>query len=324
MIAFLFPGQGSQTVGMGRALVEAFPLAQRTFDEADEAFASAAATAAGADGPRLSDLCFNGPDDRLRLTEIAQPAIVAASIAAYRTLAANGIEPHFLAGHSLGEYSAHVAAGTLDFAEAVSIVRRRGRYMQEAVPVGTGAMAAILGADLDLVQQACTEAAGGEVVSPANINGPGQIVIAGTATAVSRASARAKALGAKRAVPLPVSAPFHCALMKPAEERLEPVLRALASRQPRIPVVANVDAEPKRDGASSIDALVRQISAPVRWEQVVRRLASEGVTTYVEVGPGTVLGGLVKKIHAGASILHFGSPEELDTVLAACSISAEK
>jgi [acyl-carrier-protein] S-malonyltransferase len=196
--------------------------------------------------------------------------------------------------------------------------------MQEAVPVGTGAMAAILGSDLETVRRACEEAAEGEIVSPANINGPGQIVIAGATAAVQRVSERAKALGAKRAVLLPVSAPFHCALMKPAEARLEPELRALAARDARMPIVANVDAEPKRSGGAAVDALVRQVSAPVRWEDVVKRLASEGVTTYVEVGPGTVLGGLVKKIHKDAQVLHFGSPDELGAVVAACSISAEK
>jgi [acyl-carrier-protein] S-malonyltransferase len=302
---------------MGRDLVEAYPVARRTFDEADAAFASVG------EG-RLSDICFNGPDDQLMLTEITQPAILTTSIAAYRVLEANGIRPAFVAGHSLGEYSANVAAGTLPFADAVGIVQRRGRYMQDAVPVGTGAMAAILGSDVETVRRACEEAAQGEVVSPANINGPGQIVIAGAAAAVQRASERAMALGARRAVPLPVSAPFHCALMQPAERRLEPELRAVSARDPRMPIVANVDAEPKRDGRAAVDALVRQVSAPVRWEDVVRRLASEGVTTYVEVGPGTVLGGLVRKIHKDASILHFGSPEELGAVIAACSISAEK
>jgi [acyl-carrier-protein] S-malonyltransferase len=321
VIAFVFPGQGSQKVGMGRALAEAFPEARSAFDEADAALA-------GGDGDngarRFSDIIFDGPDDQLMLTENAQPAILTVSIAACRVLRAHGIEPAFVAGHSLGEYSAHVAAGTLSFGDAVGIVRRRGRYMQEAVPVGEGAMVAILGADPEIVRQACEEAAEGEVVGPANINGSGQVVIAGTAAAVRRASERAKALGARRAVPLPVSAPFHCALMKPAEERLAPELRRLAVQTPRVPVVANVDAEVKRDATAGVEALVRQVSAPVRWDAVVRRLASEGITTYVEVGPGTVLSGLVQKIHKDARVIHFGSPEDLAAVIATCSISAER
>ena len=314
MIAFIFPGQGSQKVGMGSELAAAYPVAARTFEEADAAFSRDSA-----DSVRLSELCFQGPEDRLMLTENTQPAIVAMSTAACRILADHGISPSFVAGHSLGEYSAHVAAGTLDFGDAIATVRRRGRYMQEAVPVGTGAMVAVLGIDLETVARACKEAAQGEVVSPANINGPGQISIAGTASAVQRAGERAKALGAKRVVPLVVSAPFHCALMKPAEDRLAPELRALQVREPLVPVVANVDAEPKRDSSAAIDALVRQVSAPVLWDAVVRRLASEGVTTYVEVGPGTVLSGLVKKIHPGARILSFGSPADLAAVVAACS-----
>ena len=281
---------------MGRDLVESFPEARAVFEEADAAF-----------GGALSQLCFGGPDDQLMLTENTQPAILTVSTAACRVLTALGIEPAFVAGHSLGEYSANVAAGTLAFADAVPLVRRRGRYMQEAVPVGEGAMAAILGLAPDLVQQACDEAAEGQVVSPANINAPGQVVIAGATAAVKRASERAKALGAKRVIPLPVSAPFHCAMMKPAEERLAPELRALPVRDPRVPVVANVDAEPKRDAAAAIEALVRQISAPVQWESVVRRLASEGVTTYVEVGQGRVLSGLVQKIHADARVFNFGA-----------------
>lgn len=313
MIAFIFPGQGAQKVGMGSELADAYPAARRAFAEADAAFSGAG------DSRRLSELCFHGPADQLTLTEITQPAILAVSTAACRVLVERGIEPVFVAGHSLGEYSANVAAGTFDFGQAVATVRRRGRYMQEAVAVGAGAMAAILGSDLDTVTRACEEAAGGEVVSPANINGPGQVVIAGAAAAVQRACERAKALGAKRAVPLPVSAPFHCALMKPAEDRLAPELRALPVCDPRVPVVANVDAEPKRDAASAIEALVRQVSAPVRWEAVVRRLASEGVTTYVEVGPGTVLSGLVKKIHPDSRIVSFGSPADLAAVVAACS-----
>jgi [acyl-carrier-protein] S-malonyltransferase len=302
LIAFVFPGQGSQKVGMGKALADTFPEARAVFEEGDAVLAG------------LTNLIFNGPEDQLTLTENTQPAILTVSTAAARVLEARGVRPSFVAGHSLGEYSANVAAGTMSFADAVTIVRRRGRYMQEAVPVGHGAMAAILGLDADAVQQACDEAAEGDVVSPANINGAGQVVIAGSKDAVQRASERAKARGAKRAIPLAVSAPFHCALMKPAEDRLAPELRALAVQEPRVPVVANVDAEPKKDARSAIDALVRQVSSPVRWEEVVRRLASEGVTTYVEVGPGTVLSGLVKKIHKDARVFSFGSPEDLAAV----------
>jgi len=299
MIAFIFPGQGSQKVGMGRGLADAFAEARAAFDEAEAAL------------PGLTKVIFEGPETELVLTENAQPAILTMSIAAQRVLAAHGIEPAFVAGHSLGEYSANVAAGTMRFGDAVRIVRRRGQFMQEAVPIGAGSMAAILGLDADAVARACDEASQGEVVSPANINGAGQVVIAGATAAVQRAGERAKALGAKRVIPLAVSAPFHCALLKPAEERLEPELRRLAVQNPRVPVVANVDAEPKRDAASAVDALVRQVSAPVRWEQVVRRLASEGVTNYVEVGPGTVLSGLVKKIHKAAVVSNFAGPDDL-------------
>jgi [acyl-carrier-protein] S-malonyltransferase len=288
---------------MGKALADQFPICAATFAEADAAL-----------GESLSDLIFNGPADRLTLTENTQPAILTMSVAVWRLLEQRGLKPSFVAGHSLGEYSAHVAAGTLAFADAVRLVRNRGRYMQEAVPVGQGAMTAILGLDEAGVTQACQEAAQGDVVSAANLNAPGQIVIAGTAAAVARAGERAKALGAKRAIPLPVSAPFHCALMKPAEERLAPELRAASSRDPRVPVVANVDAEPKRSASASIDALIRQVSSPVRWERVVQRLASEGVTAYVEVGPGKVLSGLVKKIARDATILNVEGPDDLSTV----------
>ena len=307
MIALVFPGQGSQKVGMSRALADAFPSARQVFDEADEAL-----------GEPLSRLIWDGPEDALMLTQNTQPAILTASIAAYRVLEAEGLASNVasVAGHSLGEYSAHVAAGTFAFADAVRIVRNRGRYMQEAVPIGTGAMAAILGLDADRVAQACADASHGDVVSPANLNGAGQVVIAGAKAAVARAGVRAKELGAKRVVPLPVSAPFHCALMKPAEDRLAPELRAMHSQSPRIPVIANVDASPKTDGSSAIEALVRQVSSAVRWEESVRRLASDGVTTYVEVGPGTVLSGLLRKIHRDATIASLAAPEDLDGVRA--------
>jgi len=290
---------------MGKALADAFPVCRETFAEADAAL-----------GLALSRVIFDGPEDQLTLTENQQPAILTVSVAACRLLESSGLTPSFVAGHSLGEYSANVAAGTFAFADAVAIVRRRGRYMQEAVPVGTGAMAAILGLDAETVADVCREAAQGEVVSPANMNGGGQVAIAGAAAAVARASELAKARGARRAVPLPVTAPFHCALMKPAEVRLAPELRALATRDPRVPIVANVDAEPKRDARAAIDALIAQVASPVQWEGVVRRLASEGITTYVEVGPGTVLAGLVKRIHREATVVSFATPEDLAATLA--------
>jgi [acyl-carrier-protein] S-malonyltransferase len=303
LIAVIFPGQGSQKVGMGKGLADAFPICRETFAEADAAL-----------GEPLSRLCFEGPEDRLTRTENAQPAILTVSIAAYRLVASRGLAPSFLAGHSLGEYSANVAAGTFTFADALRIVRHRGRYMQDAVPVGVGAMAAILGLDADRVAEVCREAGQGEVVSPANINGAGQVVIAGAKDAVARAGERAKALGARRVIALAVSAPFHCALMKPAEVRLAPELRALDTHDPRVPIVANVDAELKRDRLSAIDALIAQVSSPVQWEAIVRRLASEGVTTYVEVGPGTVLSGLVRKTHREATVRSVGEPGDLAAV----------
>jgi [acyl-carrier-protein] S-malonyltransferase len=288
---------------MGKALADQFEICAKTFAEADAAL-----------GESLSDLIFNGPADELTLTENTQPAILTMSVAVWRLLESNGLQPSFVAGHSLGEYSAHVAAGTLAFADAVRLVRNRGRYMQEAVPVGVGAMAAIIGLDEAGVNQACAEAAQGEVVSAANLNGGNQIVIAGNAAAVARASERARALGAKRAIPLQVSAPFHCALMKPAEDRLAPELRAVRAQDPRVPVVANVDAQPKRAAGESIEALIKQVSSPVRWESVVQRLASEGVTRYVEVGPGKALSGMIKRIVDGATIQNVEGPADLAAI----------
>ena len=301
MIAFVFPGQGSQQVGMGAELAEQFPVCRETLEQADDAV-----------GDSLSTLCFEGPEEELTLTANTQPAVLAVSVAVHRLLTSRGVTPQLLAGHSLGEYSAHVAAGTLSFADAVRTVRRRGQYMQEAVPVGTGAMAAIMGLDVDVVSAACEEVADGEVVSPANLNAPGQVVIAGASQAVERAGARAKELGARRVVALPVSAPFHCALMKPAELRLEPELRRLIVSDPAIPVIANVDAEPKRDAGSAVDALVRQVSAPVQWEAVVRRMVALGGRTFVEVGPGTVLKGLIKKVDRSLGVVSVGSPSDLE------------
>ena len=309
MIACVFPGQGAQKVGMGKELAEAYPICRDTFAEADAAL-----------GESLSTLCFEGPEPQLLLTENTQPAILAVSVAIYRLAREHGVTPAFAAGHSLGEYSAHVAAGTLSFADALRTVRRRGRYMQDAVPVGEGAMAAILGLDAAAVAEACEAAGaelGGAVVTPANLNAPGQVVIAGQAAAVTRAGEIAKGRGAKRVIPLAVSAPFHCPLMRPAQERLEPELRALAVKDPAIPVVANVDAEPKTDAASAVDALVRQVSSPVRWEDVVRRLIADGARTFVELGPGTVLSGLTRKIDPAATAMSVENVQGLEKALAA-------
>jgi [acyl-carrier-protein] S-malonyltransferase len=305
-LAFVFPGQGAQQVGMGRGLADAFDVCRDTLAEADRAL-----------GESLSTLCFEGPEAALMLTENTQPAILAVSIAAARLVQSRGLRPAFAAGHSLGEYAAHVVAGTLSFADALRTVRRRGGYMQAAVPVGEGAMSAILGLDAGGVAAACEAAAAelpGRVVSPANLNAPGQVVIAGHADAVRRAGEIARSRGAKRAIALAVSAPFHCALMKPAQERLAVDLRALTVHEPAVPVVANVDAEPKRDAKSAVDALIRQVSAPVRWEQLVRRLIAEGVRTFVELGPGTVLAGLIKKIDREAAVFSVGEPKDLDAL----------
>ena len=288
---------------MGLEMARRFPVAAATFAEADTAL-----------GEALSQVVFEGPADRLTLTAYTQPAILATSVAVWRVLAERGLAPAFVAGHSLGEYSAHVAAGTLDFDAAVRLVRNRGRYMQEVVPVGTGAMAAILGLDEQAVIEACAEAAQGEVVSPANLNGAGQIVIAGAAAAVQRAGEQAKARGARRVIPLNVSAPFHCALMAPAGERLAPELHAARARDPRIPVIANVDAAPRTTAAAAVDALIRQVASPVRWEDSVRRLVADGVTTFIEVGPGTVLSGLVRKIARDATVVSVQGPDDLAAV----------
>lgn len=311
-LAFVFPGQGSQQVGMGRALAEAFDESRAVFAEADAAL-----------GLELSRLCFEGPEAELALTTNTQPAILAASIAALRPLAARGVRPDWVAGHSLGEWSALVAAGSLSLADALRTVRRRGQYMQEAVPVGTGAMAAILGLGLEAIEAACAEAAQGEVVQPANVNSPGQVVIAGHKGAVERASAACKSKGAKRAVPLPVSAPFHCALMQPAQDRLAPELARLSFSDPLPPLVNNVDAEVVRDAAGCRAGLLRQVSGSVRWQQVVERLLQEGVTGFVEVGPGNVLAGLVRKIAKGVPVLNVDGPESLEATVAALGASAE-
>jgi [acyl-carrier-protein] S-malonyltransferase len=284
-IAFLFPGQGSQVAGMGKELAAHHSDAWRTFQEADQAL-----------GFKLSAICFEGPEDKLKLTEITQPAILTVSVAALRVLKSKGITPAFVAGHSLGEYSAHVAAGTLDFADAVRTVRNRGLYMQEAVPVGEGAMAAVLGMKLADLEAVCREAAQKQVCSPANINSPGQIVISGSKAAVERAAELAKQRGAKRAIMLPVSAPFHCALMQPAQDRLEKDLSTLAFHPMLAPVVKNFDATPTTDPEDARKALVRQVTGAVQWEGSMRALIDKGVDTFVEVGPGKVLCGLMRQI----------------------------
>ena len=304
-LALVFPGQGSQQVGMGKAIAEERPEARQVFEEAD-----------GALGFPLSRLCFEGPEEELKLTENTQPAILTTSVALYRALASQGVEPDFVAGHSLGEYSALVAAGALRLEDAVVLVRNRGRYMQEAVPVGEGAMAAILGLGLAEVQEVCSQASDGEVVEPANLNAPGQTVVAGHAAAVQRASAAAKERGAKRVIPLSVSAPFHCRLMRPAQHRLERDLANVTVSDLRVPLVSNVDAAWVRTGAEAVDALIRQVASPVRWEESVRRLVDEGVDQFVEVGPGKVLSGLVRKIAENVRVASIEDPNGLRRLLA--------
>jgi [acyl-carrier-protein] S-malonyltransferase len=306
-IAFLFPGQGSQAVGMGKELASNYPVARRTFEEADEALRY-----------KLSEVCFEGPEEKLKLTEITQPAILTASIAAWRVLQEKGLKADFVAGHSLGEYSAHVAAGTLAFADAVRTVRNRGKYMQEAVPVGVGAMAAILGMPIDQVSEIAKEAAQGEVCQVGNINSPEQIVISGHAGAVNRGVALATARGAKKAVILPVSAPFHCALMQPAQDRLSGDLRALSFQNPSSlsPVVCNVDAAVVDSAEAARDTLIRQVTGTVKWEPSVRLLIDKGASLFIEVGPGKVLWGLMRQIDRSKTCLTVGDEASLQKTLA--------
>lgn len=304
MLAFIFPGQGSQFAGMGKDLADNFPEARQAFAEANDAL-----------GFDLARLCFEGPEDDLKLTANTQPAILATSIAALRVLQAEtGLQPGCTAGHSLGEYSALVCAGALPFADAVRTVRQRGIFMQEAVPVGTGAMAAMLGIERAELESICAEAAQGEVVSAANYNSPGQIVIAGHAGAVTRAIEVAKGRGYRKAMLLPVSAPFHCALMQPAAERLAGVLTQVATADPTVPVVSNVEALPNRDGNRVRDLLVAQVCAPVRWDESVQKMAELGVTRYIEIGPGKVLAGLVKRIVKEAEVVNFENSGNLDAL----------
>jgi [acyl-carrier-protein] S-malonyltransferase len=304
MVAFIFPGQGSQAVGMGKDLAEKYPIARQTFEEADEAL-----------GYKLSQLCFEGPEEELRLTAVTQPAILTVSVAVLRVLEGRISKPTFVAGHSLGEYSAHVASGTMSFADAVRTVRNRGKYMQEAVPVGVGAMAAILGMDLEKVSSVCEEAAQGEVCSPANINSPEQIVISGNTAAVERGAKLADERGAKRAKLLPVSAPFHCSLMKPAQDRLEADLNALKMQRPVYPVACNVEAALVRDELRARQTLVAQVTGSVKWEQCMRLLITAGVDTFVEIGPGKVLCGLMRQIDRSKTCMNVGDEASLNKAL---------
>jgi [acyl-carrier-protein] S-malonyltransferase len=303
-IAFVFPGQASQYPGMGKELAEKYSAAQAVFDEADRAL-----------GFSISEMCFSGSDEELKLTANTQPAILTCSVAVYRILEEKGIRPDFVAGHSLGEYSSLVAAGAMKFSDAVQIVRKRGTYMQEAVPAGQGAMAAIMGLSPAVVTDACKRAAEGKVCSPANLNSPEQTVISGHADAVKRAVEIASQLGAKRAVILPVSAPFHCALMMPAQERLEKDLRKLEIAALRVPLVTNVDADTETSGEEARDALIRQVTMPVRWEESVRELIDEGVKTFVEVGPGRVLTGLLRQIERSVGALNVEDEKSLATTV---------
>jgi [acyl-carrier-protein] S-malonyltransferase len=303
-LAFLFPGQGSQYCGMGRDLAENFPESQRVFEEANAAL-----------GFSMSDLCYTASLEELKQTENTQPAMLTVSVAAYRALEKRGIQPDFVAGHSLGEYSALVAAGGLDFSSAVKLVRARGRYMQEAVPLGEGAMAAILGLAPAEVLEICKKAADNEIVSPANLNSPEQTVISGTAAAVKRAVEIASQNGAKRAVILPVSAPFHCALMAPAQKRLEHDLRVASFGPLKIPLITNVDAEAVTSGDEEREALIRQVTAPVRWLDSVHEMIESGVTIFLEVGPGKVLCGLLRQIDRSVRCLNVEDAASLQATI---------
>lgn len=303
-LAFLFPGQGSQHAGMGRALAEAYPECRELFELSDEAL-----------GTSLSKICFEGSESDLAKTEQTQPAVLTVSVAALRALELRGLRADAAAGHSLGEYTAHVGAGTLAFSDAVRVVRQRGRFMQEAVAPGQGAMAAILGLDRETVERVCREAADGQVVSVANLNGPDQIVIAGAVEAVARAVGMARDAGAKRAVPLPVSAPFHCSLMAPAADRLVLVLETVPFSDPKVPVYANADALPVRTGREARAALARQVCSPVRWQEVVEAMVESGVDMFVEVGPGKVLTGLVRRIRSDVRVLSVSDPEGVEAAV---------
>ena len=304
-LAFLFPGQGSQQVGMGKALAQSSPRAAEVFAEADATL-----------GFALSKLCFEGPEDELTLTRNTQPAVLATSIAALRLVEERGLKPEIVAGHSLGEYTALVAAGALGLTDALRLVASRGRFMQEAVPVGEGAMAAVIGLDAATVEKLCREAAQGQTLAAANYNAPDQIVIAGHRSAVERGIELARAAGAKRALLLPVSAPFHSPLMAPARVQLEPLLEKTPFRDLELPLVNNVDAALVLSGAAARRGLARQVDAPVRWVASVERLLAEGVRRFVEVGPGRVLSGLVRRIDRSAVILNVEDPESLELSVA--------